>query len=152
MTELVFPTQVREQVLAQHAELRTLLGRAMDHAGLACSDVQERHTDRFRAIVRELCGRFQAHLIFEADALRPVFAVLDSWGPERIRELETEHARQGQVLNALLVRLESGEAIDQLSLATSALAADLLRDMKEEEEGWLRASLLSAVSLTIERR
>ena len=93
MTLLVFPTHVREQVLAQHAELRTILGRVTDHAVSRGSDVQERAV-RLRRVVMELCERFRAHLVFEADALKPVFAVLDSWGPERIRELETEHARQ----------------------------------------------------------
>jgi hypothetical protein len=115
------------------------------------SDVQERAV-RLRRIVLELCERFRAYLAFEADALKPAFAVLDSWGPEWIRELETEHARQRRDLDGLLLRMESGEDVDQLSLVAAALAADLLKDMEEEEEGCLRASLVSAVSLTIERR
>ena len=81
-----------------------------------------------------------------------MFAVLDSWGPERIRELDTEHARQRQELEALRVRLDSEENVHRLSAAVSELADDLLKDMDAEEDGCLRASLLSAVSLTVERR
>jgi hypothetical protein len=139
---MVFPSQVREGILEQHAGLRTLLHGAMAHAkGGGCTD-QERDAVRLRAIVSELCERFRAHLVFESDALKPVFAVLDSWGPERIRELDIEHGD----------RLESEENILHLSTALSELADDLLKDMDAEEDGCLRASLLSAVSLTVERR
>ena len=152
MTALVFPTHVREQILEQHAGLRTLLRRALDHTVLDRSDGDEPDPVRLGAVVVELCGRFRAHLVFEADALKPVFAVLDSWGPERIRELDTEHARQGHDLDALLARVEARENIQQLSAAVSGLAADLLKDMDAEEDGCLRASLLCDVSLTVERR
>jgi Hemerythrin HHE cation binding domain len=152
MATLVFPTHVREQILEQHAGLRALLRGATDHAKREGSRDGERNAVRLRAIVSELSERFRAHLAFESDALRPVFAVLDSWGPERIRELDIEHARQRQELDALRTKLESEENIHTLSAAVSRLADDLLKDMDAEEDGCLRASLLSAVSLTIERR
>ena len=152
MTRLVFPSHVREQILEQHAELRTLLRGAIEHAERGARDDQELDAPRLRAIFLELCQQFRAHLVFESDALRPVFAVLDSWGPERIRELDNEHARQRQELDALGARLASEESIRRLSAAISELADDLLKDMDAEEDGCLRASLLSAVSLTIERR
>ena len=152
MTALVFPTHVREQILEQHAGLRTLLRRTLDHSVPDRSDGHEPDPVRFRGVVLELCEQFRAHLVFEADALRPVFAVLDSWGPERIRELDTEHARQGRDLAALRARVEARENVHQLSAAVSGLAADSLKDMDAEEDGCLRASLLSAVCLTVERR
>lgn len=152
MASLLFPTLVREQILEQHGELRTLVRRAMDHTVPGRPDGSEPDPMQLRAVVVELCERFRAHLAFEAEALRPVFAVLDSWGPERIRDLNTEHIRQGQDLDALLARVDAQENIHQLSVAVSRLGADLLKDMDAEEEGCVRASLLSDVSLTIERR
>ncbi len=152
MTRLVFPSHVRERILEQHAELRTLLRGAMEYAERGARTDQELDAARLRAVFLELCERFRAHLVFESEALRPVFAVLDSWGPERIRELDLEHARQRLGLDALRARLESEESIHRVSAAISELADDLLKDMDEEEDGCLRASLLSAVSLTIERR
>jgi uncharacterized coiled-coil protein SlyX len=149
---LVFPTHVRKQVLEQHGELRALLQRVSDHTAPEGSGGGELDSVRLRTTALELARRFRDHLSFEAEALKPVFAVLDAWGPERIRELENEHARQRQELDALLGRFESRENVDQLALALRGLVADLLRDMDEEEEGCLRASLLSAVSLTVERR
>jgi uncharacterized coiled-coil protein SlyX len=153
MATLVFPTHVREQILEQHAGLRVLLRGAMDHAAdREGSSDDEPGAVRLRAILSELCEQFRAHLVFESDALKPVFAVLDSWGPERIRELDIEHARQRQELDALRARLVSEKNIHRLSAAISGLADDLLNDMDAEEDGCLRASLLSAVSLTVQRR
>ena len=152
MTTLVFPSHVRERILEQHAELRILLRGAMEHAKRGTDEAQGLDVVPLRAIVLELCEQFRAHLVFESEALRPVFAVLDSWGPERIRELDTEHARQRQELDALRAGLESEENVHRLSAVIGELADDLLKDMEAEEDGCLRASLLSAVSLTVERR
>jgi hypothetical protein len=152
MSSLVFPTHVRDQVLEQHVELRTLLHRVIAHAAPESSDASELDAVRLRTAALELGQRFRAHLVFEAEALKPVFAVLDTWGPERIRDLENEHARQRKDLDSLLERFESGENVERLAGALRSLAVDLLQDMEEEEQGCLRASLLSAVSLRIERR
>jgi uncharacterized coiled-coil protein SlyX len=153
MSSLVFPTHVRDQVLEQHVELRTLLHRVIALAAPdAGSDASDLDAVRLRTAALELGQRFRAHLVFEAQILKPVFAVLDAWGPERIRDLESEHARQRKDLDALLERFESKEDVDRLAGALRSLAADLLQDMDDEEQGCLRASLLSAVSLRIERR
>ena len=152
MTTLVFPSHVRERILEQHTELRTLLRGAMEHPERGPRNDQELDAARLRAVFLELSERFRAHLVFESEALSPVFAVLDSWGPERIRELNLEHTRQRQELDSLRAKLDSEESIHRLSAAITELANDLLKDMDEEEDGCLRASLLSAVSLTVERR
>ncbi|MES1205823.1 MAG: hemerythrin domain-containing protein [Pseudomonadota bacterium] len=152
MSTLVFPSHVRERILEQHARLRTLLYGALEHAKRGACNDQELDPARLRTVVVELCDEFRAHLAFESEALSPVFAVLDSWGPERIRELDTEHARQRRQLDVLRARLESEETVHHLSAAIIELADDLLKDMDAEEDGCLRASLLSAVCLTVERR
>lgn len=147
MTSLVFPTLVRRQILEQHGELRAVLGRAMADAAPSEPDAKT-----LEARARDICGRFRIHLEFEEHALPPVFAVLDAWGPERVRDLHDEHARQRQALDVVLERFESGARVEDLALAVRALAADLLRDMEDEEDGCLRASLLSSDSLQVERR
>jgi Hemerythrin HHE cation binding domain len=152
MSSLVFPTHARDQVLEQHVELRAFLHRVIAHGAPERSEASELDAVRLRTAALELGQRFRAHLVFEAEVLKPVFAVLDAWGPERIRDLENEHARQRKDLDALLERFESGEDLERLAGALRSLAVDLLQDMEEEEQGCLRASLLSAVSLRIERR
>lgn len=152
MPSLVFPSLVRNQVLEQHVELRALLERAIADATPERSARQALDADRLGTTARELCARFRTHLAFEEETLVRVFAVLDAWGPERVRNLHDDHARQRHEFDALLGRFESGGDVELLALALRNLAADLLRDMEEEEEGCLRASLMSADSLTVERR
>jgi len=149
---LVFPSQVREELLEQHGALRTLLRRAIDGPDVATSGAAKIDGAGMREIGLELCDRLREHLVFEADALRPVFAVLDFWGPERIRELDIEHARQRDELDALESKLDSQDDLQELSADLSKLAGELLKDMDAEEDGCLRASLLCDVSLTVERR
>jgi hypothetical protein len=151
MATLVFPALVRSQVLEQHVELRALLERALGSAGPADAATGPAEMESLATTTRELCARFRAHLAFEEEALKPVFAVIDGWGPERVRALETEHARQRRELDALVARLCSGD-VEQIAGALRALAGDLLRDMDEEEQGCLRPGLMSDGHLTIERR
>ena len=146
MPIFVFPSLVRDQVMEQHAELRDLLEEV-----IAATAAPNQDKDRIEALARNLCERFRAHLAFEEQALKPVLAVLDSWGPERVRSLQDEHARQHRCLSGLLATFEMERDVEQLALALSALAVDLLKDMMEEEEGCLGTPEMAASLLTVER-
>jgi Hemerythrin HHE cation binding domain len=152
MSSLVFPSLVRSQVLEQHVELRALLERVIADATPETSASKNLDTARLETTARALCERFRTYLTFEDQALTPVLAVLDAWGPERVRALHDEHRRQRHEFDTFLGRFESGDDVEQQALALRELAAALLHDMAEEEEGCLRASLMSADSLTFERR
>jgi hypothetical protein len=144
---LVFPSTVRSQVLAQHEELRELANRTLTESAGSSLDANS-----LERCAREVHERFRNHLLFEECALVPVLWVVDGWGPERVDELRSEHARQRQELDAVIQGLESGWSAERLALELTRLAGDLLRDMTEEEEGCLRASLLSDGHLSYERR
>lgn len=148
MATLVFPAMVRDQVRQQHTALRTMLNDA--RASTAASEDRDLH--RLAAIARDLCEQFCAHLAFEDHALPPVLAVLDSWGPERVMSLHQEHTRQRRVLDELRLKLEAEPSVPDLTADLNQLAADLLRDMDEEEEGLLRSPAMAASFLTIQRR
>jgi hypothetical protein len=151
MATMVFPSSVRAQVLEQHRELRVLLEAALEELGREGS-VEEAAEVRLRAVGRELCERFCAHFAFEGETLRPVLAALDSWGPERVRALDDEHARQRRQLEDIRGRCERGACdAGELHAVLCELAADLARDMAEEEEGCLTAALLGAELLMIDR-
>ena len=148
MATLVFPASVRDQVRKQHAALRVVLEDALaTTAGSTDRDVK-----RFSAMARDLCERFCAHLAFEDEALPPVLAVLDSWGPERVMSMHEEHTRQRRVLDELRLMSEVGPSAQELTAALNKLAAVLLRDMDEEEESLLQSTAMAASFLTIERR
>ena len=148
MPLLVFPSHVRSQVLDQHVELRALLERAVAHLESPLGP----DAGMTGAIVQEVSQCFLAHLAFEDETLKPVFAVLDSWGPERVRDLDTDHARQRRQLAGLVAKLESKADVLDVAEALRGLVTDLLRDMEEEEGGCLRATAMSSGCLTVERR
>jgi hypothetical protein len=143
----VFPSQVRTQVLALHAELRSLLARAIADA---TTDGFEADSHRLTMTARELATRFRTHLAFEDDELSRVFAALDAWGPERVRDLHAEHRRQRRELDELMASFESGAETD-LALALRSLAEKLSRDMEDEEAGCLQSPLMRADSIPFER-
>jgi hypothetical protein len=149
---LVFPALVRARVLEQHGELRQLLGDLIADTAAMLRPGSAPDRGRLETAARELGARFRAHLAFEEEELTHVFAVLDAWGPERVRDLQEEHARQRRKLDAVVAGFEAEMAAEPMAEALLELAADLLRDMADEEEGCLRASLLGADTLTVERR
>ena len=103
-------------------------------------------------MVRELNGSFGAHLKFEEQALAPVLAVVDHWGPERIRALHEDHARQRKSFATLLEGFAADPGPERLAQEISQLVTDLLRDMDDEEQGCLSPALLGAGFLEVERR
>lgn len=173
MPALVFPALVRNQILEQHRELRALLERILRvqrsearapaaRAGMEADPDDDDDDDangdsepdarRLADVARDLCQRFAAHLSFEQAALTPIFAIVDAWGPERVKDLHEEHQRQNRELATLATRFELEDDAELLGAALYRIADDLLRDMDEEEAGCLRASLLSADSLFTEPR
>jgi hypothetical protein len=148
---LVFPASVREQVLDQHRQLRTLMTVLLDRCTLAPG-----HDGAFDRplddLARDLNRSFGAHLQFEEQALAPVLAVVDHWGPERIRALQEDHARQRREFATVIEALDGSWGTEHLAQTISKLVTDLMRDMDDEEQGCLSPSLLGASFLEIERR
>ena len=148
---LVFPASVREAMLDQHRELRVLMQGVLDEC--ACDPPALPHArERFVRMIRDLHRCFDAHLEFEDSELAPVLAVVDHWGPERLRAMHEEHARQRAELAGLLEGTEAGWQAEHLASVVRGLVTELVRDMDDEERGCLDAKLLGAHFLAIERR
>jgi ElaB/YqjD/DUF883 family membrane-anchored ribosome-binding protein len=154
MPSLVFPALVRTQILEQHRELRALLEEVLRIRASSAHPpgpaAPSRDARRLAHTAEDLCERFQAHLAFEQAALTPIFAIIDAWGPERVKDLCDEHERQRRELDRLRERFQREDDVERRADALRGLADELLRDMDEEEAGCLRASLLSADSLFAE--
>jgi hypothetical protein len=150
MSTLVFPASVRDEVLRQHDELRGLLRAVARDVDTA--DVDEPPGRRLMASGRELCQRFREHLSFEDEYLKPVLAVLDSWGPERVRGLEEDHRRQRCRLVAVMDAIETSGDPEEAAEELADLIEDLGLDMEQEELTCLAAPDMAAELLTVERR
>jgi hypothetical protein len=128
---VLFPALVRDQIFDQHVALRRLLVSALDDTTLALRG-QPAALARLAESTRELDRRFRAHLAFEEEHLVPILAVVDLWGPERVRALVEEHARQRSELDALVAGV--GEAREPEHLAVSlrsALFADHMISVRQ---------------------
>jgi len=148
---LVFPASVREAVLDQHRELRALMQAVTD--ACAREPLARAHDgERFVRMIRDLHRCFDAHLEFEESELGPVLAIVDHWGPERLRAMHEDHARQRAQLAALRAGTDAGWPAEQLTIVVRSLVSALARDMDDEERGCLDARLLGAQCLDIERR
>lgn len=148
-TDFFFPKSVREQVVAQHRELRPLLREALEqttHALRGRADLT-----RLATLVVQLRRRFLAHLAFEERALFPVLAAVDLWGPERVAELADEHARQRSQLDTLVDGMHAGWDEERVAVVLRSLASDLMLDMAEEEKGCLSPALLHEEMMIVDR-
>ena len=144
MAALLFPSMVRDEILAQHADLRLRLAELAEEIGLLRLG-QVGSDDRLRALGRDLCAHFRAHLQFEDQELIPVLAVIDSWGPERVREIHVAHARQRRKVESLSSRLDFEPDADEVERALADLAEDMSTDMESEERLLSQAGMSAAL-------
>jgi Hemerythrin HHE cation binding domain len=131
---VLFPSRVRMEVLAQHAFLRELMEQTLTSTtrGLQAEGPS---VGELATSARELQRTFRAHLNFEERALLPILATEECWGPERARELLDEHARQRAELDTIIEGIELGWDRERLAFTVRSLVVDLLRDMRDEEDG-----------------
>jgi hypothetical protein len=129
-------SQVGLEVKRQHQQLRGLLVTAQAAAQKDENRLEIAH------LAHEIRRRFRAHLAFEERFLVPVLACTEVWGPDRVRDLIDEHARQRHDLDALIAGIELGWPRSTIAHVLHVIATDLLRDMEEEERDYLGPELL----------
>jgi hypothetical protein len=129
------PSAVRVQVLDQHRELRRLITRIVD------ATAPGRPREPLMGLLRDLRARLFQHLAFEEQTLTSALAEADAWGPQRVRDMLDEHARQRAEVEVIVQGIETWDA-EGLNLAARTLAADLIHDMDAEERGPLSPDLL----------
>jgi hemerythrin-like domain-containing protein len=129
--------RVRARVLREHDLLRTRLGSLVRLCNRAQSG-EHALRSQLREAALELYRRFAAHLTFEDERLLPLVKSAGSWGRERARQLEREHAEQRMLLDYLTPRLADVSRPLVLLEADLASFAELLReDMADEESSLL---------------
>src|SRR5689334_12259216 len=115
------PSEVRDLIGHQHIQLRILFVEV--RRALEAADP--------RPAIRKLVNEVREHLDFEDRLLLPVLRELDSWGPLRAAEVQSEHAQQRREL-ASLQELTHGN-LEQAAGAAAKLLDDLTVDMDGEE-------------------
>lgn len=133
------PSEVRLQVLDQHAELREKMELLEEtaHQSLATTIQEQALFAELTAFLRCL----RDHMSFEDDALKRVLAEADPWGPERVARFEHDHEQQRRWIDLLADPTASRED-NEFAFLTLGFLSVLRRDMEEEERHVLSADLL----------
>ena len=131
------PSEIRDELLAQHEELRAKISdvrRLIDHQGRGGDG------DLQGSILR-LAGVVSIHNAREEELMRDVFPTLDAWGPARAEVMREEHVLEHQELFDSL--MASRDALDGGSLeGVRELLDNMLAHMEREEKVFLCKEVL----------
>ncbi len=135
-------TQIRIQLLTQHAELRALIERVRAAVGQGSMNEPEGDT-ALVAWVGRLARALQAHNACEEELLKGILATVDAWGPARAEIMDERHTAEHKELHAELVDASlDRERVRQL-------LDRLLTHMAYEEKSFLNEDVLREDSIVI---
>jgi hypothetical protein len=124
-------SEVRDQLLAEHAGLRRLMALCEGEAKLIlsgeCSDRQ------LLTRVLQLVDAVESHNLHEEEALRPLLLDSDSFGPVRVEQMMEDHVTEHDWLRQSLREAAELEVPDRSARAVLA-AMQLIREHMDEEE------------------
>lgn len=142
------PSQVRTELLAEHAALRALIveTRRLIEEGATGGATRGALT----AAVEQLAAALRAHNAHEEAVLREMIKDVDAWGPARAEIMDESHADQHEdLVGALLVTNSSPDA--QVAGRSVVPVLDrLLAHMAREEEVLLSEEVLRDDDVVIE--
>ncbi len=131
----LLPTEVRQQVLNEHRELRRSLTELL---GLVRSSAPVK---LIRARAEVFFKMVVAHTRMEDRLLLPVMREADMWGEDRADELRRHHEWQRHYIETVAASLRKSDRM-RLSHQLQALGTALVADMEREETEFLGDSLL----------
>jgi len=134
------PSEIRDQLLLQHASVRGRLGVARLAVNRwALGEVPRGHV---RGELAGLADALRSHNRLEEGALRELLRTVDAWGPARLEIMVEAHIREHQdVFEALLAVGEAEDPLDGVK-EIERLHVRLLEHMAREEETFLNESVL----------
>lgn len=139
MSESMLPSAMRDELLAQHAELRARVDET--RAALAAARAGDGSHEQFFLALSRLASALGAHNAREEALLKDVIPDVDAWGPARADVMFSEHVKEHDLLYESLV--SAGRGPDGAAMTTvSGLLDELIQHMAREEEAFLREDVL----------
>ena len=133
-------TELRNELLAQHARLRELA--TVVRAAAEQPDLGPPQMGELRTLIARLGTELLTHNIFEEQSLHAVLRDLDAWGPQRERRVEDHHAAEHEAIFIALVAAREQRDPAALAAETLAVLGELTTHMDREERELLRADVL----------
>jgi hemerythrin len=142
--------ELRQQLIAQHADLRALLRRV----DALCKKLEKSRAagakDQLRSALVELEERASRHVLFEDDLLAPVLQDVDAWGPLRAAQLEKVHRAQHDGLIKRVAEAGEAKTLKDLSRIARETAHDLAVHIDAEEKQFITAKLLTDSPINVD--
>ena len=135
------PSQIRLELLDQHAQIRAIMDQIRDLAVRA--RLGEPVGDALRAGVTLLADAFVEHNAREEELLRPIIPTVDAWGAARAEIMDETHVHEHDVLREAVIGIPrtphefAGAGVEELlermlehmaCEERALLAEDVLRD------------------------
>jgi hemerythrin-like domain-containing protein len=133
-------SDVRDQLLAEHAGLSRLMGVCEQEAERILTG--EINARQLLTCVLQLLDAVENHNQVEEEALRPLLLDTDSFGPVRIEQMIDDHIAEHMWLRQLLREAVEFEIPDRAARATINAMRLLRCRMKEEEAQFLNQDTL----------
>jgi hypothetical protein len=134
------PSQIRTELLAQHAGLRSLIADTRKAAEGVRGGSAGREELRFR--VERLTTALRAHNLHEETVLRDIVKNVDAWGPVRIEIMDEAHVDEHLGLVAALLGTNAASDAEIAGTGVSSVLDRLEAHMAREEEVILAESVL----------
>ena len=146
------PSQVRESILQQHADLRDQLAELREMA-VGATPGDAAGTSALREAGLRLLAVLESHLDFEDLHLLPALRKAGARGEERANRVTRDHAEQRELFHYILARLRETDRPSLLvARQLETLVDAVLVDMADEENTMLSADVLrdGAVGIDVE--
>lgn len=130
------PSEIRAELLGQHAELRANIKAIRASLAAGRTDDEEARNRLVR-----LVDAVRMHNRREEELMRDVFPTLDAWGPIRSQVMQEEHVLEHQELFASLLGVSTSDS--KTAPAAIAVLDKLVAHMDREEKVFLGEDVLS---------
>jgi hypothetical protein len=143
------PSEVRGELLEQHAKLRAIIGEVRRAA--RCAHESEAMRCELRACIDGLSLALRTHNHREDELLRGILAAVDAWGPVRAEIMSEQHvAEHVEIYTVFLdVNVTSHTAVGDGVL--DAGLDRVLEHMAREEIAFLGADVLRDDSVVVQQ-
>lgn len=132
-------SQIRTELLEQHAELRKMVDAARVCADRASDGAKV--TDDLVTAIRLLADALQRHNRREEQLLRKLIATVDAWGQARADLMTDEHVREHDALHGALLGMTRTPS-EFAGAGMQLLLDQLLGHMAREERAFLNERVL----------
>jgi hypothetical protein len=134
-------TQIRTELLEEHAELRRLVEEARGLCALWRADKMPRFA--LQRCLQRLATAGRSHNQREELLLRGIVRHVDAWGAVRTEIMDEQHVREHEELSAMWTQLETAIDSDEASAAVLPALDALLGHMDREEAMFLNEKILN---------